>query len=112
MTSRPSTAAPILALLTIVGTLLGAYVAGYFWLGEKVDFPFYNPANGGFLMARYYRNEWIATVFAPAAKVEGWFIRRDVETKTHISVYDVELPTVDWPEEPLYLRRPSEEEQE
>ena len=36
MTSRPSTAAPILAVLDIVlVTLLGVYVGGYFWLALK-----------------------------------------------------------------------------
>jgi hypothetical protein len=34
MTSRPSTAAPILAVLAIVLVTLGAYVGGYLCLGE------------------------------------------------------------------------------
>jgi hypothetical protein len=34
MTSRPSTAAPILAVLAIVLVVLGAYVGGYLWLGD------------------------------------------------------------------------------
>jgi hypothetical protein len=34
MTSRLSTAAPILAVLAIVLAMLGAYVGGYLWLGE------------------------------------------------------------------------------
>jgi hypothetical protein len=33
LSARSSTAAPILAVLAIVLVLLGAYVAGYFWLG-------------------------------------------------------------------------------
>jgi hypothetical protein len=32
MTSRPSTAAPLLAVLAIVQGMLGAYVGGCFWL--------------------------------------------------------------------------------
>ena len=34
MTSRSSSAAPILAVLVVVLVTLGAYVGGYFWLGE------------------------------------------------------------------------------
>jgi hypothetical protein len=33
MTCRPSTAAPMLAVLAVVLVMLGAYVGGYFWLG-------------------------------------------------------------------------------
>jgi hypothetical protein len=35
MTSRPSAAAPILAVLAVV-LPFALYVAGYFWLGERV----------------------------------------------------------------------------
>lgn len=38
MTSRPSPAAPILAVLAIVLVTLGAYVGGYFWLGQRFDY--------------------------------------------------------------------------
>jgi hypothetical protein len=38
MTSRPSTAAPILAVLAVVLVTPGAYVGGYFWLGDYRDY--------------------------------------------------------------------------
>jgi hypothetical protein len=37
--TRPSTAAPILAVLAVVLVTLGAYVGGYFWLGEYKFYP-------------------------------------------------------------------------
>jgi hypothetical protein len=37
MSSRPSTAAPILAVLAVVLVTLGAYVGGYFLMPETSD---------------------------------------------------------------------------
>lgn len=37
MTSRPSTAAPILAVLAIVLATLGAYAGGYFWSCDTMN---------------------------------------------------------------------------
>lgn len=36
MTSRPSTAAPVLTVLAIVLATLAGYVGGYFWLESPV----------------------------------------------------------------------------
>ena len=66
MTSRPSTAAPILALLAIVLVTLGAYVGGYFSLGERVDL-----SRGDFI--RSYGHPLLETLFRPAASIESLF---------------------------------------
>ena len=68
MTPRPSTAAPILAVLAVVAVVLvalGAYVAGYLWLGEyatNFDDP---PA-----IYRFYKHRWQVSLFTPASRVE------------------------------------------
>jgi hypothetical protein len=65
MNSRPSTAAPILAVLIIVLAMLGtAYVGGYFWLGQRYD--------GDETAFRVYPQQWMATAFEPAARFETW----------------------------------------
>jgi hypothetical protein len=73
MTSRPSTAAPILAALAIVLVLLGAYVGGYFWLGERVgvieEATIFAEESS---IVRVYPKWWLARAFAPAAYVETW----------------------------------------
>lgn len=65
MTSRSSTAAPILAVLAIVLVTLGAYVGGYFWLSQRIDL-----APNAFV--RDYNNAWLNTAFRPAARIESW----------------------------------------
>jgi len=40
MTSRPSTAAPILTVLAVGLVTLGAYVGGYYCLGKRTEFFF------------------------------------------------------------------------
>jgi hypothetical protein len=75
MTSRPSTAAPILAVLALVLVTLGAYVGGYFWLAEGyMYFPYaVDPRNEpAILMARCYPHRWQCVLFLPAAEVESW----------------------------------------
>ena len=64
MTFRPSTAAPSLAVLAVVLVTLGAYLGGYFWLGDRLY--------GGPAPLRYYRYRWQATLFTPAAKVDSY----------------------------------------
>ena len=71
MTSRPSTAAPILAVLAVVLVTLGAYVGGYFWLGE-------NRKLNSVQTTRVYRARWQGTVFGPIAWIEGKLSRREV----------------------------------
>ena len=63
MTSRPSTAAPILAVLAIVLATLGPYVGGYFWLCKY--------RKGTAFSIRIYSNRWQALMFTPAATVEN-----------------------------------------
>jgi len=84
MTSRPSAAAPILAVLAIV-LLLTAYVAGYFWLGKLstrnlgiaavngVEYREVKPP------CRHFHNRWQAGLFSPAAQVESWLRGVDIE---------------------------------
>jgi len=79
MTSRPSTAAPILAVLAIVILPLGAYVGGYFALGKYVEWR----TGAGHLatVERNYPAAWLSTIYHPAAKVETW-LRRDINVRT------------------------------
>jgi hypothetical protein len=86
---RKSAAAPILAGLAIVLALsLSAYTAGYFWLGEYVELS----AGGSALprqvniIDRAYPQQWLATGFRPAARIEGWLrgvlvVTRQIESK-------------------------------
>jgi hypothetical protein len=71
MTSRPSTAAPILAVLAILAIASGLYVWGYFSLGRITQ------DNLGDRV-RVYDYGWQVTLFRPAAQVEAWFIGDDV----------------------------------
>lgn len=70
MTSRASTAAPILAALAIVLVTLGAYVGGYFFAGQTVDWrdETGDPTLG---IDRVYP-AWLAPIYQPAGKVESW----------------------------------------
>ena len=71
MTSRPSTAAPILAVLAIVLVTLGAYGGGYFWLGTFVDWRNGGPGALGLGIERIYDQHWQPEFFRPAAWVEA-----------------------------------------
>jgi len=62
MTSRPSTAAPILTVLAIVLVTLGAYVGGYFWLGKKQE--------AARTICRLYPYQWQTAMFKPAGWIE------------------------------------------
>jgi hypothetical protein len=64
MTSRPSAAAPILASLAIVLAVLWAYVGGYFWLGDCLDWALEG-------VVRSYRSSWQVAAFTPAAFIES-----------------------------------------
>jgi hypothetical protein len=66
MTSRPSTAAPLLAIVAIVLPLLGAYVGAYFYLGQ-VGWADYDA--GERIIWRTYPRPW-HWIFTPAARVE------------------------------------------
>jgi len=79
MTPRPSTAAPILAVLVVVLPLLllASYVGGYFWLGEYSE----TSIPGNKVIARFYPHRWQTFVFSPAAWVES-LMRGDCEVVT------------------------------
>jgi hypothetical protein len=83
MTSRPSTAAPILAVLVIVLVTLGAYVGAYFWLGVLEDatneYPELGLGKSKPYLYRQYRYEWLVDAFRPAAKVESRLIDGHVQ---------------------------------
>jgi hypothetical protein len=87
MTTRSSTSAPILAALAIVVSLLAAYVAGYFWLGDRLDWV--SPPE----IQRSYPHEWQMHFFKPAGKVEAIFRRIDVR----ITCWALDPPLPDEP---------------
>ena len=65
MTSRPSTAAPILAVLAVVLVmLLVAYIGGYFWLADIV-------AKTNTSIIRCYPYRWQVAAFTPLARAEA-----------------------------------------
>lgn len=66
---------PVLSILAVVVLLLlplGAYVGGYFWLGEAATIPF-TTASGGAQpgMERKYGRDWLRGCFEPAAWAEA-----------------------------------------
>ena len=75
MTSRPSPAMPILAILAVVPlALIGAYAGGYFWLGQ-CDVTIHGSDDGTTVeigLRRSYASEQQADWFQPAALVESW----------------------------------------
>src|SRR6188768_4008010 len=74
MTSRPSTAAPILAVLAIMLVTLGAYVGGYLWLGKYAD-----PGSEPIAVERRYAHYWQLQLFKPMATIESRSRRRLVQ---------------------------------
>ena len=78
MTNRPSIAAPILAVLTVLTIMLltlASYVGGYFWLGQRRDVVL-GPNSAtpqANCILRTYPYAWQMKTFKPAAKLEGWF---------------------------------------
>lgn len=76
--TRPSTAAPILAVLAVVLGTLGAYVGGYLWLGTFFELPFTLQPGGSRLVYREFPERWQRNVFQPAGMVESWLRRYQV----------------------------------
>ena len=79
MTRRSSTL-PILAALALVAVPLLLYLGGYFWLSERSDWQYLHggslslmtPVRGrGNLTRRDFRQEWIASLYMPAAWAEA-----------------------------------------
>jgi hypothetical protein len=79
MTSRPSTAAPIMAVLAIGLVTLGAYVGGYFLVED-----YWEMGNVG-VIVRTYRHKWQAIVFQPAAWTESMLSGWTVETRAKLN---------------------------
>ena len=80
----PSTVAPILAVLTIVLALLGAYMGGYFWLGEHCVVQNIScVGDEGCLWpectGRRFNSPWLATLFKPMSQIESFFRGVDFE---------------------------------
>jgi len=75
MTARPSTAAPILAVLAVVLVTLGAYVGGYLWSGKVIRGTL--PPRTDFV-DRNYGHAWMVSLFRPAGWCEAKLTRRKV----------------------------------
>ena len=71
MTTRPSTAASILAVLAVFAIAFGLYAWGYFALGRVTQ------DNLGDRV-RVYKHGWQVTFYGPAAQVEAWVVGDDV----------------------------------
>jgi hypothetical protein len=82
MTSRPSTAAPILAALAILLLPLAAYLGGYFWLGTRAD-RFHVLTSELARIDRTYPQRWLAIIYQPAARAEETV--RDVEVEIRLA---------------------------
>lgn len=91
MTSRPSAAAPLLAVTAILLAFLGAYVGGYYVLGEEtlwlceVELPPDTPEAPPKLVVqpaafeRAYPQLWLMLIYQPAGQVETWLRGTEVE---------------------------------
>lgn len=67
MTSRPSTAAPILAVLAVVLVTLGGYVGEYFWLSDCRIYVSQSDTE----IIRSYPKDWMRVVFTPGGWLEA-----------------------------------------
>ena len=75
MTSRPSTAAPILAVLAVgILCLLTIYAGSYFLLGTAG----FKEFEGKLLVDRHYTTRWEALIFEPGGRCESWLTGRVV----------------------------------
>ena len=59
-----------LAVFAFLAVLLGAYVAGYFWLGRYDRLPILRPSGPPAANIRFYPTKFWAAMFRPAARVE------------------------------------------
>ena len=81
----------VLAVLAILILLLAVYLAGYFWIGERLD---WRPTLIRISLApgkkvtrlpdiiRSYPYQWLATAFKPAGRIEEQLIGRQVDVQT------------------------------
>lgn len=74
-------AAVAFATVAILLVLFGAYVAGYFWLGERTVWLEATPTGDApTCVTRAYSNPGLMLIYMPVSKVESWFCRMEVET--------------------------------
>ncbi len=67
---------PILVAVAIVLLFLGAYLAGYFWLGKYDSVT--NDSDEAMYVSRDYGQQWLANLYQPAGKLEAWLRRIEV----------------------------------
>jgi hypothetical protein len=84
MTRRPS-AVPLLAMLAIVVVPLVAYVAGYFWMGKRMEVLGLGVDNLGrpypYSIERNYPQRWMTTIYRPAGWLEEKVRGVDIEIR-------------------------------
>lgn len=73
-TDRRSQSFAILNVLCVLATLLVGYALGYSAMVERVHV---GPPR---VVTRHYGSFWIAAIFRPAARIDGWLTSREVET--------------------------------
>jgi hypothetical protein len=78
MPSRSSPVAPVLIALLILAIPLGAYVAGYYLLGERTDW-FSTQTNAHETIERSYPSLALMLIYQPAGKLESLLRRMEVE---------------------------------
>jgi hypothetical protein len=84
MTSRPSTAAPFLAVLAVVLVTLGVYVGGYFWFGRESHlWDYFGPADDMPDIVREFNDPWVRDLYKPAGRMESWVRGKDVALYIH-----------------------------
>ena len=76
MTERKHSAPAILTAVLVLMLLLGAYVAGYFWLGDYDSGT--NDNDETLYVSRDYGQQWLAKLYSPAGKLESWLRRIEV----------------------------------
>jgi ABC-type cobalt transport system substrate-binding protein len=69
----------VLAALAALAALLGAYVAGYFWLGKRMDHLGLSAPTRIESIQRQYSQPWLASLYQPAGQVEELLRQVDVE---------------------------------
>jgi hypothetical protein len=72
MSSRSSPTAPILVAAFLLAIPLGAYVAGYLWLGKQTDW-YSTQTNALETIERSFPNVPLMLIYQPAGMVESWF---------------------------------------
>lgn len=89
-----------LTVLAVLILLLAGYVAGYLWLGERLD---WRPTLIRISLApgkkvtrlpdiiRTYPYQWLATAFKPAGRIEEQLVGRQVDVQTKGEQPDIRI---------------------